>query len=100
MDSYLRNLAKRKKHCKIILIGDLNLNKVLWPSSTTSCKLQQLFLDTFSDLNFDQLVEKPTHVNGKILDVLLTNSPEIISNIDIRMKIKLVNLIILENNFC
>ena len=67
IDSYLRTIAKRKKYSKIIFIGDLNLNKVSWSNQISSCKIQQSFLDTFNDLNFDQLVEKPTHINGGIL---------------------------------
>ena len=60
------------------------MNKVSWPSGTTSSGIQNDFLDTFNDLNFDQLIHKPTHKDDAILDLLLTNSPQIISNIDIR----------------
>ena len=84
--NYLRNIAKRKKFSKIILIGDLNLNQVSWPEGVTTCKKQSNFLDTFGDLNFDQLIEKSTHINDKILDVLLTNCPDLISNIDIKQE--------------
>ena len=73
VDSYLRNLSKRKKYSKIVLIGDLNLNKVSWPEGITTNSLQEKFLDTFNDLNFDQLIDKPTHNKGKTLDLLLTN---------------------------
>ena len=42
---------KNKKYSKIILIGDLNLNKVSWPEGVTTCSLQNEFLDTFLDIN-------------------------------------------------
>ena len=83
VDNYLRNLSKRKKYTKIVLIGDLNLNQVNWTDKVTRISLQEKFLDTFNDLNFDQLIDKSTHIRGNILDVLLTNSPQIISNINI-----------------
>ena len=55
-----------------------------WPSGTTNNENQNDFLDTFNDLNFEQLVKTPTHVQGGMLDLLLTNCPEIISNINIK----------------
>ena len=84
VDSYLRSLAKCRKYNKIVLIGDLNLNKVSWPGGTTSSGIQNAFLDTFDDVNLDQLIDKPTHINGKTLDLLLTNSPQIISKVDVK----------------
>ena len=86
VDSYLRNLSKRKKYSKIILIGDLNLNKVSWPENSSTSNIQEKFLDTFNDLNFDQLINKPTHYKGNILDVILTNAPQIISDIDVKRR--------------
>ena len=41
-------------------------------------------METFNELNLNQLINKPTHNKDGILDMLLTNSPEIISNIDIK----------------
>ena len=81
IDTYLRAIAKRKKFSKIILIGDLNLNEISWPDNSTSNELESNFLDTFNDLNFDQLILHPTHVKGNILDLLLTSCPELISDI-------------------
>ena len=85
VDSYLRNLAMRKKYSNIILIGDINLNQVTWAlTGNITSKIQGEFLETFDDLNFDQLIETPTHKEGKILELLLTNSPQIISNIVVK----------------
>ena len=86
VDSYLRNLTKRKKYSKIILIGDLNLNKVCWSDNTTSVNIQEKFLNTFDDLNLDQLIDAPTHIKGNTLDILLTNSTNLISNIFVQGK--------------
>ena len=76
VDTYLRCILRRKKCSKFVLIGDLNLNKVSWPSGTTTCQTQNLFLETFNELNLYQLINKPTHNKDGILDMLLTNSPE------------------------
>ena len=84
VDNYLRNLAKRKKYSSIILIGDINLNQVSWPvNSNTTNRIQKEFLETFDDLNLDQLIVSPTHIGGGTLDLLLTNTPQIISNINV-----------------
>ena len=50
----------------------------------TNCNLQNDFLETFSDLGFDQLIDTPTHKGGNILDILLASSPELISSIDVK----------------
>ena len=81
IDSYLKSLVQMKKYSKIILIGDINLNQVNWPDVSTSNSIQSNFLDTFSDINFEQLIKSPTHSDGRILDLLLTTAPEIISDI-------------------
>ena len=85
VDSYLRNLAMRNKYSNMILIGDINLNQVTWPlAGNINNRIQAEFLETFDDLNFDQLIETPTHKDDKTLDLLLTNSPQIISNIVVK----------------
>ena len=73
-----------KKFGKLVLIGDLNLNEISWKENSSSNALQNDFLGTFSDLNFDQLIVTPIHINGKILDVLLTPCPDLISNISVK----------------
>ena len=84
VDTYLKGIAKRKKFSKIILIGDLNLDEISWSENSSSNELQRDFIDTFDDLNFDQLIQGPTHIKGKTLDVLLTSCPELISDISIK----------------
>jgi len=76
-------LAKTKKFNKYILIGDFNLPNISWPEGDSNVELENKFLDTFSDLGFMQMITEPTHEAGKTLDLLLTNCPELISNINI-----------------
>jgi len=75
-----------KKYSKIILLGDINLFTVNWPDTSTSNTIHGNFIETFSDINFEQLITKPTHIGGRILDLLLTTAPEIISDIFVRDK--------------
>ena len=52
VDSYLRNLAMRKKYSNIILIGDINLNQVTWPlSGNITSRIQGEFLETFDGMH-------------------------------------------------
>ena len=74
---YLTTLATKKKLDKHILIGDLNFPEISWPDPSTSVELHRKFIDLFMlELNHSQLVNKPTHKNGNILDLLFTNIPE------------------------
>ena len=86
IDRHLRNICKRKDISKHILIGDFNLDGINWPLRTSSKNLDNKFLDTFSDLNMTQLIDKPTHELGKTLDLLLCTSPQIISAINVQGK--------------
>ena len=81
---YLTTLATKKKLDKHILIGDLNFPEISWPDPTTSVELHRKFIDLLMlDLNHSQLVDKPTHKNGNILDLLFTNIPEQIKEVTV-----------------
>ena len=80
---YLAKMALMKKFNKHILIGDLNLSGTSWPEGETSSNLEQGFLDLFNDLGLEQQIEKPTHIKGRVLDLLLTNSPSLIRDVSI-----------------
>ena len=83
IENYFSSLAKRRSFSKFILIGDLNLSHTCWNSwySSSPHDIEQSFLDLFSSLGLSQLISQPTHINGNILDVVLTNIPNNISNI-------------------
>ena len=81
---YLTTLATKKKLDKHILIGDLNFPEISWPDPSTSVELHRKFIDLFMlELNHSQLVNKPTHKNGNILDLLFTNIPEQIEEVNV-----------------
>ncbi len=67
-----------------LLVGDMNLNNVLWPEGQTSCELQNSFLELLTgDLGHSQLISDPTHKAGNVLDLLFTNVPNLVTSIKI-----------------
>ena len=51
----------------------MNFPDINWNNYSASNSVSSTFCDTIYDLNLTQLVTKPTHVNGNILDVVLSN---------------------------
>ena len=83
VDQHLRIIRRRRGVDEITLIGDLNMCNTNWENFSSNIPTEQLFLDTFNDLSFSQAVRAPTHNKGNILDVVLTDKPDNIQNIDI-----------------
>ena len=71
---------------KIFILGDFNLRCISWPlsvESELSSVTEKLFADSFQELGLDQCITEPTHGKGRILDLLLTNSKNITSDIKV-----------------
>ena len=89
MDNYrniseiIRRLLRTKRVKKFFLIGNFNLNKANWLLNTSTSSIEQAFLDEFVQAGLIQLINESTHIKGKILDILLTNSEQFINNITI-----------------
>ena len=64
-----------------IIIGDLNLPDVHWVDSETRGRGGAV-LEAATDAMMEQLVDFPTHTRGNILDVVLTNVPERIFDVE------------------
>ena len=80
VEKHLRSVAS-KKTCKAhIIIGDFNLSSVSWNDNFSNIGLENKFLDLFNDLGLTQIIDKPTHEKGKVLDLLLTNVPGLVNN--------------------
>ena len=56
---------------------------VQWDNNFSTMSTDQLFLDTFSNLGFEQVIQNPTHIKGNILDLLLTDTPSLIDNLNV-----------------
>ncbi|KAL5265026.1 hypothetical protein ACHWQZ_G005952 [Mnemiopsis leidyi] len=70
----LKTLLRRRGLNKVFIIGDFNLTGVSWSTLTSTCPIEQSFVESFVDLGLHQCVLTPTHCKGKTLDLLLTNS--------------------------
>ena len=64
-----------------LIVGDFNFPSIDWSSldcdSRTKC-----FVDAICEKNIVQLVDFPTHVRGNILDLVLSNCPDKIVNVE------------------
>jgi len=63
-----------------ILIGDFNLPGINWQNGVSDSKGRD-FLEATEEKFLEQLVEFPTHVKGNTLDLVLTNSPNLVDSI-------------------
>ena len=81
IEKHLRNVAGRKKFKAHLLVGDFNLPEINWATSSSATQLGYRFLDLFSDVGLTQLVDRPTHEKGKILDLLFCNQNGLVSDL-------------------
>jgi hypothetical protein len=63
----------------MILVGDLNLPKIHWPTFSSPQNSDLPFTDLCRTLSLHQLIDSPTRIKS-ILDVILTDSPNLIPN--------------------
>ena len=66
--------------------GDFNLGHIDWTSSSTlpgkpNAKQHQDLLDLIADHSLTQIIDKPTR-NDKTLDLIITNYPSIVDNLE------------------
>ena len=94
LQSYFSSILRSKKFSKLFIIGDLNfpdLSASEWRSGLSSnTSLSSNFLEITNQLGLIQCIGEPTHRHGNILDVLLTNSPQSLTNVVVNE----------ENSFC
>jgi len=65
----------------IFFIGDFNLPEINWSNMQAPARLMDTVL-TCLDNNLVQLIDQPTHIRGNVLDLVLTNVPERVTNIE------------------
>ena len=70
-------------HDHIILVGDFNLPDIDWDTLTGTSLSSKYFCDFVFQNNLCQLIHTPTHLKGNILDLILTNNVELISNVEV-----------------
>ena len=70
---FINNLSLDYNH---VIIGDFNMPDIDWPSLTATSGCSDLFCEAVFNRNLFQLIDKPTHVKGNILDLILSDTPE------------------------
>ena len=73
----------------VVILGDFNLPDINWNTLSGNSSLAYVFCDLVFKLNSLQLIEYPTHIHGNILDLILTNTDDLIQNV-----------IVLPHNLC
>ena len=81
---FTRIFSSRKYKCNFI-IGDMNLDSINWLYNSASNAVHSSFINLFNELGLTQLISKSTHKGGKILDILLSDNPDLIENLNIEL---------------
>ena len=81
--NYLEKLRSRRGINSLIVVGDFNFPRIDWENSHSDISTDRIFLDMFFNLGMEQLIDKPTHIKGNILDLLLTDNSGLISNLNV-----------------
>ena len=83
LQQYYSSIFASKRYKHTYIIRDLNLESVNWENNSSSDNTQSLFLDLFNNLGLTQLINSLTHRHGNILDILLTDSSNMIEDLAI-----------------
>ena len=83
LQQYYSSIFASKKYKHTYIIGGLNLESVNWENNSPSVNTQSLFLDLFNNLGLTQLINSPTHRHGNVLNILLTDSSNMIEDLAI-----------------
>ena len=78
--SFISSIAKGKD---IILLGDFNQPDINRENLISSNCSSNLFCNFVFDSNLLQLAKSPTHVKGNILDLILTNSENLVQKLSV-----------------
>ena len=67
----------------VLIFGDFNLPDINWTTLTGNSAVSNNFCEFVFESNLIQLVNSPTHIRGNILDLVLTNSPDHVTNLTV-----------------
>ena len=82
-EMFFKKARSRRGVRGMIVTGDINLPDVDWDRYSSPNIIEQSFLDSFSNFELEQFVKTPTHNKGNILDLLLTDKTQLISNVKV-----------------
>ena len=80
--NYISCLTTQYPNNDFIILGDLNHPEIEWDSLTSNTATGVLICDCLFRSNLFQLIRDPTHIKGGLLDVVITNNPQALSNIN------------------
>jgi hypothetical protein len=64
-----------------VFFGDFNLPDINWSTGVAASRMSRGVVEAAAEAGLRQLVDFPTHTRGNTLDLIITNSPERITNI-------------------
>ena len=77
-----------QKYSRKILVGDLNLSSVRdWDNPVSNCPIENRYIELFQNFGFISMINEQTHRAGNILDLILTNNPSSIKDINIEQNL-------------
>ena len=76
-------LLELKKYKNNFIVGDMNLEAVNWHTNSSNNNLQSSYVNLFADIGVSQLILEPTHRSGNILDILLSDTPDLVNDITV-----------------
>ena len=79
--TYLTDLIS--SNLPVVIVGDFNCPDVNWDLLSSTSPLSSDLCDLVFDHGLTQLVHDPTHVKGNILDLVITNSVDRVSDIHV-----------------
>ena len=65
----------------VILLGDFNAPDVNWDTFISTNTISDHLCDFIIDHNMFQQVNKPTHIHGNILDLVITSDPDLTTDL-------------------
>ena len=81
--SNLTQIIDANASADTIFVGDFNLPDVQWDTLSSTFSTSRAFCDFVFDNSLTQLVNHPTHVQGNILDVVLSNSVDCVASLTV-----------------
>ena len=83
LQKYFSSISASNKFKYSYIIGDFNLDSINWHLNSSSNSTHSHFLNLFNDLGLTQLVQTATHKHNNILDIFLTDSPDMVEDINV-----------------
>ena len=80
---HLQQISINKSIKNLVVIGDFNLDSIDWQQKQSTDAIHNSFLELFDNHCLTQLINEPKHYKGNIRDLLLIDTPQIYSNLNI-----------------